>query len=93
MVVILMGSLYVGAKIVTLPFFSPELYIKSLVAYKPTALYVVPPMGKKIVLQMYWVVTRVSFSELYVNESCGQRGVLEECSHNHVWSCSFGTTG
>lgn len=54
MVVILMGSLYVGAKIVTLPFFSPELYIKSLVTYKPTALYVVPPMGtNKIVLRMY----------------------------------------
>lgn len=39
--------LYLGAKVVTLPKFTPELYIDTLKNYKPTVLYTAPPIGWK----------------------------------------------
>ena len=38
-------GLQVGAKIVTVPKFEPEMYIKALVTYKPTWLNLVPPLA------------------------------------------------
>ena len=35
----------IGTKIVTLPKFEPETYLKALVTYKPTVLNLVPPLG------------------------------------------------
>ena len=41
---IMIYGLRYGCKIVTLPKFEPEMYIKSLVTYKPTILHLVPPV-------------------------------------------------
>merc|ERR1739848_824384 len=37
-------GLQIGAKIVTVPRFEPEMYLKALVTYKPTWLNLVPPL-------------------------------------------------
>ncbi|TRY77011.1 hypothetical protein TCAL_06363 [Tigriopus californicus] len=37
-------GLHLGAKIITLPKFEPEAYLKALVTYKPTFLHLVPPL-------------------------------------------------
>ncbi|CAG7821495.1 unnamed protein product [Allacma fusca] len=41
---ILLGGLSVGAKVVCLPKFDPDMYIKMLADYKPTFLHTVPPL-------------------------------------------------
>lgn len=40
------ASMHVGAKIVTMTQFIPELYAKVLLQHKPTVLFVVPPIGE-----------------------------------------------
>jgi len=42
--IIMLGQLSKGNKIITLPKFEPETYIKALVNYKPTVLHLVPPL-------------------------------------------------
>lgn len=44
MELIMLLNLRIGTKIVTLPKFEPEMYLKSLVTYKPTVLNLVPPL-------------------------------------------------
>lgn len=56
MMVILINSLYMGCKVVSLSSFSPELFIKTLIGHKPTVMYVVPPIGKNLKLQRYFKV-------------------------------------
>jgi len=42
--VIMLGQMREGNKVITLPKFEPETYIKALVNYKPTVLHLVPPL-------------------------------------------------
>jgi len=44
MELIMLLNLRIGTKIVTLPKFEPETYLKALVTYKPTVLNLVPPL-------------------------------------------------
>jgi len=44
MELIMLLNMRIGTRIVTLPKFEPETYIKSLVTYKPTVLNLVPPL-------------------------------------------------
>ena len=44
MTTIMIMSLRLGMKVITLPKFDPDLYIKALIAYKPTLLNLVPPL-------------------------------------------------
>lgn len=44
MELIMLLNLRLGSKIVTLPKFEPETYLKALVQYKPTILHLVPPL-------------------------------------------------
>ena len=44
MELIMLLNMRLGNKIVTLPKFEPEMYIKALVQYKPTLLHLVPPL-------------------------------------------------
>ncbi|XP_013184562.2 uncharacterized protein LOC106130295 [Amyelois transitella] len=41
----MLNQLYLGCKIVTLPFFKPEVYIKTIATYKTDALFLVPPIA------------------------------------------------
>lgn len=49
--------LTMGAKLITLPKFIPELYISVLKDHKPHVLFTVPPMGKNRFL-LYQIKTR-----------------------------------
>lgn len=44
MELIMLLNLRLGSKIITLPKFEPETYVKALVQYKPTILHLVPPL-------------------------------------------------
>lgn len=41
-----------GAKIVTLPKFSPDTFLNAQAKYKGNVLFVVPPIGKNIIFKM-----------------------------------------
>lgn len=43
--VLMMSQMYLGCKMVTMPYFKPDLFLKVLVDYKGTSLFVVPPMA------------------------------------------------
>lgn len=45
-VMTLLAKLAHGCKLVTLPSFTPENYLNVLEKYKPTVLYLVPPIGR-----------------------------------------------
>jgi len=44
MTTIMIMGLHMGLKVVTLPKFEPEMYIKALITYRPTLLNLVPPL-------------------------------------------------
>jgi len=44
MTTIMIMGLYLGFKVVTLPKFEPEMYVKALITYRPTILNLVPPL-------------------------------------------------
>lgn len=43
---LMLSQMTQGAKMVTLPYFKPELFLKTLVQHKAEVLFLVPPMGK-----------------------------------------------
>lgn len=44
--VLMMNQMMLGCKLVTMPYFKPELFLRTLVQYKASVLFIVPPMGK-----------------------------------------------
>lgn len=54
----LVSKLAAGAKMVTVPSFQPDVFLKSIVQFKTTILHVVPPMGKNnCVSKWSWYAT------------------------------------
>ncbi|PNF25517.1 hypothetical protein B7P43_G05185 [Cryptotermes secundus] len=85
---ILISSLYFGAKIVTLPQFKPDVYLSTLVKYKATVLYMVPPLIQflgahpKVMSNHFETVRFVTSGAGPIGQSDAQR-VLDKGSHIH----------
>ncbi|XP_063385012.1 uncharacterized protein LOC134671166 isoform X2 [Cydia fagiglandana] len=55
---LMVNQMYLGVKLVTMPYFKPELFLQTLVKYQASVLFLVPPMGK--MNQMYLGVKLVT---------------------------------
>ncbi|CAB3255926.1 unnamed protein product [Arctia plantaginis] len=60
---VMINQMSMGAKLVTLPYFKPELFLKTLVQYKADCLFLVPPMA--IFLGKHPAVTPKHLETLY----------------------------
>lgn len=57
MVIVMLGMMTGGCKLITIPKFGTKELLHTFQVYKPTVMYVVPPIGTTIFVFLFFFVT------------------------------------